>query len=353
MPEFVGTLKTPRLTSAPSSPVKGQMYFDTTTNILYWYNGTIWVTASGSTNIYEQATQPTEPVAVGSLWIDSDDPPVLGPTGPAGPTGPQGPTGAAGQGVPVGGTQGQALVKKTATDYDTQWGAAGADLVYDGDFASGPTYKDGEIVVWQDSAGRKTAFICTQQTTAAPIAWPGGPPVVPPYPTPNYGTTLPATPVDGQEAILVDSITAPTYQWRFRYNAGSTSAQKWEYVGGIPKFFRDDVGSARTGPTSWVDMAYSITVPRAGIYNLEFGCRLHSTGTPPNYQQVSPKCPGTTAPNYYIQNSMAAAYGGAVSGATTLTIVTAGDAIGFAIWNNLGDAYWIMFWARVTPVRVS
>ena len=42
-----------------------------------------------------------------------------------------------------------------------------------------------------------------------------------------YGTTLPASPVDGQEAILVDSVTNPTYQWRFRYNAGSTSAYKW------------------------------------------------------------------------------------------------------------------------------
>src|SRR6516164_9624771 len=56
------------------------------------------------------------------------------------------------------------------------------------------------------------------------------------YPNPTlkipYGTTLPASPVDGQEAILVDSITNPTYQWRLRYNAGSTSAYKWEFVGG-------------------------------------------------------------------------------------------------------------------------
>jgi hypothetical protein len=56
-----------------------------------------------------------------------------GNTGPAGTTGAQGPTGAtgaqgaqgaAGVGVPVGGTAGQILSKKTATDYDTGWIAA-------------------------------------------------------------------------------------------------------------------------------------------------------------------------------------------------------------------------------------
>jgi len=47
-----------------------------------------------------------------------------GPQGPTGLTGPQGPEGAAGLpgvGVPVGGTTGQALVKLSATDYDTAW----------------------------------------------------------------------------------------------------------------------------------------------------------------------------------------------------------------------------------------
>jgi hypothetical protein len=41
---------------------------------------------------------------------------------------PQGAAGADGVGVPAGGTTGQALVKKSGTDYDTEWGAAGAQI---------------------------------------------------------------------------------------------------------------------------------------------------------------------------------------------------------------------------------
>jgi len=44
-----------------------------------------------------------------------------GPTGPTGATGVKGATGATGQGVPAGGTTGQALTKNSATNYDTGW----------------------------------------------------------------------------------------------------------------------------------------------------------------------------------------------------------------------------------------
>ena len=52
----------------------------------------------------------------------------IGPRGPQGNIGPQGPVGEQGEpgengvGVPVGGTVGQALIKKSDSDYDTEWG---------------------------------------------------------------------------------------------------------------------------------------------------------------------------------------------------------------------------------------
>jgi len=291
MPEIVGTLKTPRLAAAPSSPVAGQMYFDTVANVLYWWNGTAWVSASGSTDLVYNGNYPAggPPYTDGDLVVGADgilymcvkttnNAPVAWPgrAGPQGATGPQGP---AGQGVPVGGTQGQALVKNSATNYDTVWGAAGADLIYDGNFTSGPTYKDGEIVVYTDANGRTVAYICTQQTTAAPIPWPGGPPPQSAYPTPAYSTALPASPTDGQEAILVDSTANPTWIWRLRYNASNGTAYKWEYLGGVP--IRNSGGNVTVPTTGAVtDMpGCSITVPRAGVYRISFGASIYNAGT--------------------------------------------------------------------------
>lgn len=51
-----------------------------------------------------------------------------GPTGPAGPAGSTGPAGPAGQGVPTGGTAGQALTKIDATNYNTQWSTVSAGV---------------------------------------------------------------------------------------------------------------------------------------------------------------------------------------------------------------------------------
>jgi hypothetical protein len=72
-----------------------------------------------------------------------------------------------------------------------------------------------------------------------------------------YGTSFPGSPFDGQEYTLVDSTTNPTYQIKCRYNAGSSSAYKWEVVGG---------GGALEGTTT-------ITIPRAGDWHVEIGAK--------------------------------------------------------------------------------
>ena len=102
----------------------------------------------------------------------------------------------------------------------------GADLIYDGDF-TGASYKDGDIVVYQN-----VAYLCTAPTSAAPTAWPGGSPGSVPNYVIAYGTSLPGSPTDGMEAVLVDSVTNPTWEVRYRYNAQSTRSDKWEYMSG-------------------------------------------------------------------------------------------------------------------------
>jgi len=167
------------------------------------------------------------------------------------------------------------ITAKTITDIETM-------LVYNGDYAAG-NYVDGQIVVYNG-----IAYLCTSPTNTAPGGWPGGiTPANPPLTT-VYGTSLPASPYDGQEAILVDSVTNPTYQWRFRYNLGSTSAYKWEFIGGAPVVVSDATAQGVPNGSWGVWSAPIFAVPRPGEYNVTFAHQIYnSAGTVQIYYGVS------------------------------------------------------------------
>jgi hypothetical protein len=67
MPEVVGRLRTPRLASAPSSPAVGEVYYDTALSVLYWWNGTSWISAAGTTQLDYNGGFPT-----GTPYTDGD-----------------------------------------------------------------------------------------------------------------------------------------------------------------------------------------------------------------------------------------------------------------------------------------
>jgi hypothetical protein len=230
MPEIVGRLRTPRLASAPSSPAVGEVYYDTATNILYWWNGTAWISAggggAGADLVYNGSFPANTPYTDGDIVVSN--------------------------GIAY-------LCVRPTSAAPTAWpqASAGSDLVYNGAFPTNTPYTDGDIVIQNG-----ITYLCVRPTSAAPTPWPRANVIT------SYGTSLPTSPGDGQEAILVDSITNPTYQWHFRYNASSTSAYKWEFIGGAPRLIV--VWAAVTiSAATWSNIGPSFTIPRAGQYAID------------------------------------------------------------------------------------
>lgn len=102
------------------------------------------ITSETTTSVVEvlQTTTIETSLIEQASYIEAQYEGIQGPQGPTGATGPQGPTGLTGdtgpigpsgpqgdpgEGVPVGGTSNQILVKQSGTDYDTGW----EDLIID------------------------------------------------------------------------------------------------------------------------------------------------------------------------------------------------------------------------------
>jgi hypothetical protein len=93
--------------------------------------------------------------------------------------------------------------------------------------------------------------------------------------SPTLVTALPGSPTDGQQVVLVDSLTAPTYWWTFRYIAAKAT-NKWVFVGGTPATVK--VAAAETATsTTYVALTTpgpSFTVPVAGAYTIRQSARV-------------------------------------------------------------------------------
>jgi hypothetical protein len=177
-------------------------------------------------------------------------------------------------------------------------------------------------------------------------------------PAPGYGTSLPGSPVNGQEYVLVDSTTNPTYQWHFRYNASSSSAYKWEFIGGSHKSVVYSPGAlvAFTGDSTWRDPATPgplFVVPRSGDYEVSAVCQT----TDPTVGALI-----QVALWYGTSGSSSGSPAGQVTAANAyLVLYTYARMDGFAAGGDVRLRYWCNqagplvgnCWMNVQPVRVS
>lgn len=105
--------------------------------------------------------------------------------------------------------------------------------------------------------------------------------VVPPpnLAVPSIGTTLPAAAADGAEFTLVDSLTAPTFAWKFVYFSGRAS-NKWVAISGEAVSWVPTQESRGTAATyaALTTPGPQVTVPVAGIYTVEMSVVLVANG---------------------------------------------------------------------------
>jgi hypothetical protein len=254
------------------------MYYDTGTNILYWYNGTSWIPAQGggggsaSSNTVT-ITQTAHGFVVGNVLYFNGTNYVLA----------QADTAAHAEVIGIVSAVVDANHFTLLTDgYITGLSGLTAGGVYfvspttAGTLANTEPSTIGQIskpLMIADSATSAYFYNFRGQVVGASSSGtPPAPTVIVP------ALTLPATPTDGQQAILVDSLSTPTYTWMLQWNA---TMAKWIYIGGSPlRSSNDGAQGSGAGNGVWGGAGgMAVTLPRAGTYDIHFGAMTGGQGS--------------------------------------------------------------------------
>lgn len=143
---------------------------------------------------------------------------------------------------------------------------------------------------------------------------------------PTYETSLPSSPVDGQEIYYAADATNGVI-WHLRYRSGSSSSYKWEYVGGGPLYKEDNDVRSVTNVTAFSSSGnppYSSDVPTDGIvlslpvagdYKVELAGQF--------------EVPATAGRNV--------TYGYAITNGSDVIQTAASDAVSLSLTNPTGD----------------
>lgn len=173
---------------------------------------------------------------------------------------------------------------------------------------------------------------------------------------PTYGTAFPASPGDGAEHVLVDSVTVPTYQWRFRYNAGSSSAHKWEFIGGTIVSIFEGANQACASNGIWVDLATlgpRFIVPRAGEYTARAVSNTYNSASGGHSHWLGISAGATNPSRDFPLTIPAVNVGHTIVVGDAKIIVTAGSDIRVRYQSSGGTGQFQYRSLAVVPIRLS
>lgn len=172
---------------------------------------------------------------------------------------------------------------------------------------------------------------------------------------PSTVTALPATPFDGQEIYFVAD-AANGVKWHLRYNAGSSSTHKWEFLGGPNMISRVDTDEAYTA-TSVFALAPTpdrLTFPLSGDYEYDMTVEPYQTsGTATTSAALSINGGAAAVPDFMQLGTTGAAQ--TISKPGNLLNMTAGQTVAIVYQNPTGGGvthvrYRVL---RIRPVRVG
>jgi hypothetical protein len=146
--------------------------------------------------------------------------------------------------------------------------------------------------------------------------------------------------------------------WRFRYNAGSASAFKWEFAGGAAA--SSEVGpSQNIGAGAYGDLGTvgpQFTLPRAGDYEVDFGARV----LPPasafrGWIALKRGAAATADADGASWGGPAGAGGSDVSVSRCLFALgaAAGDVYKLQYKSDVGVTSFDKRWLKIRPIRIS
>ncbi len=174
----------------------------------------------------------------------------------------------------------------------------------------------------------------------------------------TYSTNVPSSPND-QDQFTYPADSTNGVSWEFKYASGSASTYKWQFVGGAPMFAAVATDETRSGSTAYGDLATtgpSITLPRAGDYEVDWGATIYADQN--EIPRVAVKR-GVTATSDNdaasagnINGSAVVAPGISVARSIVMTGMSASDVVKLEYRCSAGTVNFQMRWLKIRPVRI-